>query len=108
MIYNPIKKGEFDAIAKEMAMKHNLVKDYIKVMPKKKENETKKILKDSKPNNEDLIISKDKVQTYTFPKSIQKSVLLLDDRVNEERFLYNPRDVYPDPYELTHYRYLLQ
>lgn len=49
----------------------------------------------------------DSSSIYSFPKSERKLAIKINES-NENRFGYNPRDSYPDPYEVTHHKYYIK
>ena len=110
MIYNASKGFEFDAI-----MKNNLTKKTLQPNSDSSNKKIKLLLqKKGHPRN---IQSKTEIKTnntavkknvkaFSFSKSPKNSRVLSPSEVNENRFLYNPRDSFPDPYELTHKKYV--
>ena len=43
-----------------------------------------------------------KLLMFSFPKAKRELTTLSSSNINQERFAYNPRSIFPDPYELTH------
>ena len=114
-MYNALKGFEFDAIKKNAEM--------MRSNTARKSKDPKITYRDKYTTNIKSISSRisspeffsdsrasittpESAPTYTFSKSARNPAFLKPSNSSENRFSYNPREIYPDPYELTHSMYI--
>ena len=109
-MYNVVKEGEFGPVREFKFIKK---KKTTQSKPIKMHNEEKtKYYYTPKAHEPDEILTFGKsIKTmegpivYSFPKSLRNIRTSKPKKIDDNRFSCNPREIYPDPYELTHKAY---